>query len=90
MLRHLPLTINRSTLQKDIARAKAALGLTGKVTFHDMRHSAASEMINAGVDLFTVGQVLGHRDPRSTKRYSHLTAERLAGAVNLIGKKRAA
>ena len=88
-VKHLPLTINRSTLQKDIARAKAALGLTGVATFHDVRHSAASEMVNAGEDLFTVGQVLGHRDPRSTKRYSHLRTETLAAAVGKIGKRRA-
>jgi integrase len=36
--------------------------------FHDLRHSAASEMVNAGVPLHTVGAVLGHRDARSTKR----------------------
>lgn len=88
-VKHLPLTINRSTLQKDIARAKAACGLTGISTFHDMRHSAASEMVNAGEDLFLVGQVLGHRDPRSTKRYAHLRTETLAAAVGKIGKRRA-
>lgn len=85
-LPHLPITINRSTLQKDIARAKACAQISG-VRFHDLRHSAASEMVNAGVDLFTVGTVLGHRDPRSTKRYSHLTAARLADAVGMIGRK---
>lgn len=88
-VKHLPLTIKRSTLQKDIGRAKAACGLTGISTFHDMRHSAASELVNAGEDLFTVGQVLGHRDPRSTKRYAHLRTETLAAAVGKIGKRRA-
>ncbi|WP_081992220.1 tyrosine-type recombinase/integrase [Collimonas arenae] len=33
------------------------------IHFHDLRHSAASELINAGVDLFTVGRVLGHKVP---------------------------
>ncbi len=42
-----------------------------------------------GEDLFTVGKVLGNRDPRSTKRYNHLTAERLAEAVGKIGRRRA-
>lgn len=44
-------------------------------------------MVNAGVDLYTVGAVLGHRDPRSTKRYAHLTARTLADAVGTIGRK---
>ena len=54
---------------------------------HDLRHSPASEMINADVDLYTVGQVLGHKDPRSTKRYSHLRHGTLAAAVGTIGRK---
>lgn len=57
-----------------------------ELRFHDLRHSAASEMINAGVDLYTVGGVLGHKTPASTKRYAHLVTERLADAVNKIGK----
>ena len=64
------------------AAESEALALRGQL-------GAASEMVNAGVDLFTVGRVLGHRDPRSTGRYAHLTAESLAAAVAKIGKKRA-
>ena len=45
-------------------------------------------MINAGVDLYTVGQVLGHRDARSTQRYSHLTHDTLANAIGKIGQRR--
>lgn len=86
LLKHLPLSIKETTLQKDFRRARDALGL-GDLRFHDLRHSAASEMVNAGVDLYTVGTVLGHRDPRSTQRYSHLTAGRLADAIGRIGKK---
>ncbi len=56
--------------------------------FHDLRHGAASEMINSGVDLFTVGGVLGHLSVVSTKRYSHLVTDRLADAVGKIGKKK--
>lgn len=55
--------------------------------FHDLRHSTASAMVNAGVPLHTVGQVLGHKDQRSTGRYSHLTQDTLAAAVATIGKR---
>lgn len=55
--------------------------------FHDLRHSSASAMINSGVDLYTVGAVLGHKDGKSTKRYSHLATESLAAALGTIGKK---
>ncbi len=48
---------------------------------HDLRHSAASFMINAGIDLFAVGRVLGHADHKSTTRYSHLANDTLLAAV---------
>lgn len=48
---------------------------------HDLRHSAASFMINAGINLFAVGKVLGHADHQSTMRYSHLADDTLLAAV---------
>jgi integrase len=89
LLRFLPLKSPKITIQRAWQRARARVGME-HVTLHDLRHSAASEMVNAGVDLFVVGKVLGHRDSRSTQRYSHLTADTLAGAVGRIGAKRRA
>ncbi len=43
--------------------------------FHDCRHTAASWLVSAGVPLYNVGQVLGHRSPQSTARYAHLSIE---------------
>ena len=86
LLRYLPLTASRNTLTRAWERARRAAGLE-HVHFHDLRHSAASEMVNAGVDLFTVGRVLGHKDQRSTARYSHHRDEVLAAAVGKIGRK---
>lgn len=84
-LPYLPLTAPKSTLQRGWQRARLAAKLP-HIHLHDLRHSAASEMVNAGVDLYTVGAVLGHKDPRSTKRYAHLTQQTLADAVGRIGK----
>lgn len=89
LLRHLPLTGPRITVQRAWERARDRVGLQG-TTFHDLRHSAASEMVNAGVPLYTVGAVLGHRDSRSTQRYAHLSTTTLAQAVGKIGQRRAA
>lgn len=55
--------------------------------FHDLRHSAASEILNAGHDLFMVGAVLNHKSAQSTKRYAHLRKDRLRLAVDSIGRK---
>lgn len=86
LLAHLPLTAPRITLQRAFGRARKAAGLE-HVRIHDLRHSSASEMVNAGVDLYTVGAVLGHRDARSTQRYAHLRHDTLADAVGKIGQK---
>ena len=53
--------------------------------FHDLRHSNASAMINKGVDLHTVGKVLGHKSAQSTRRYAHLSIETLDAAIRKIG-----
>lgn len=86
LLRFLPLTAPKITVQRAWQAARARVGLE-HVTFHDLRHSAASEMVNAGIDLYTVGRVLGHRSTKSTARYAHLTAATLAGAVGAIGRR---
>ncbi len=59
------------------------------VRLHDLRHTAATEMVNAGVDLATVGKVLGHKSGASTRRYAHHSVQVLADAVGKIGRKRA-
>lgn len=58
---------------------------------HDLRHSAASFMVNSGVDLFAVGRVLGHASVQSTQRYAHLADATLLAAVEAgAAKQRAA
>lgn len=86
LLKHLPIQAPRITLQRAFQRARVRAKLP-HIHLHDLRHSAASEMVNAGVDLYTVGAVLGHRDPRSTKRYAHLRQQTLADAIGTIGRK---
>jgi integrase len=83
--RRVQFTIKPHKLKDEWEKARNKAGYPD-VRFHDLRHSAASEMINAGVDLYTVGGVLGHKTPATTKRYAHLVTERLADAVNKIGK----
>ena len=73
----------RAWIQRQFMRASRALG--HEAHFHDLRHSAASQMINQDVDLYTVGAVLGHKSAQSTKRYAHLSQTKLREAVGKIG-----
>ena len=66
------------------ARDKAKLpGLR----LHDLRHAFCSAAVSAGVDLYAVGQIVGHADHKSTMRYSHLAADTLLAAVEAGAKK---
>lgn len=48
---------------------------------HDLRHTAATALIAAGIDLYSVGKVLGHKSHASTARYAHVSNSRLLAAV---------
>ena len=72
----LPFTdIKRSWMQ---ARSLAGLN---NVHLHDLRHTFGSQLTNAGVDLYTVGKLLGHVNVASTARYSHLANDTLMAAT---------
>ena len=51
---------------------------------HDLRHSFASFLVNAGRSLYEVQELLGHSDIRTTSRYAHLSRERLIAAVEVV------
>jgi integrase len=53
-------------------------------SFHTLRHTAASWLVQQGVNLYTVGQLLGHKTPRMTQRYAHLSPDYMAGAVGKL------
>jgi len=53
-------------------------------SIHSLRHKAASWVVMQGVDLYAVGQLLGHRTPRMTQRYAHLSPQYMAGAVGKL------
>lgn len=55
--------------------------------FHDLRHTAATRMADAGADAFTLMKIPGHSDIRMTSRYTHATDSAIRRAVeNLDGK----
>lgn len=78
-----PRAVASSTVSHNLRAAADSLGMTW-LRFHDLRHSTASALIAAGVDLYTVGGVLGHKSAQSSKRYAHLATEKLAVAIGAL------
>lgn len=56
------------------------------LTFHDLRHTAATRLAEVGADAFTIAAILGHSDLRMTQRYTHATDERRRAAIEQIGQ----
>ena len=55
------------------------------VRIHDFRHTLASHAVMSGIDLYTVGRLLGHADIGSTERYAHLADNHVRQAAGRIG-----
>jgi site-specific recombinase XerD len=66
--------------------AREAAGMP-ELRLHDCRHAAASFWINSGVDLYNVGNLLGHRDYRSTTIYAHVNSSTMLAAVEAGAEK---
>lgn len=65
----------------DTARREAGMP---QLRLHDLRHSFASFLVNAGRSLYEVQELLGHADIRTTTRYAHLSRDRLREAVEVV------
>jgi integrase len=63
-----------------------AIGLAGiqRLRFHDLRHTFATRLVRANVDLITVQQLLGHAKITMTARYAHSLADDKIAAVRRL------
>jgi len=60
--------------------------LLADVRIHDLRHSFASFLVNAGRSLYEVQKILGHTQVKTTQRYAHLSQGTLIDAANEVAK----
>jgi integrase len=52
--------------------------------FHDLRHTFATRLAQAGVDLYKISKLLGHKDIKMTQRYAHHCPDSLRDGVEIL------
>jgi len=73
-----------STAQRIFNRALERAGLPRRGGIHSLRHSFATHMLEAGVDVLTLQKILGHRQLTTTALYLHLRSDRLRQLPSLL------
>lgn len=86
-LRYEPLTT--AALRSRLAKAAVAAGLANRVTPHMLRHTAATQLIEAGVDIRYIQRLLGHASLSTTEIYTHVSdraLKRVVSEADVLGR----
>ena len=75
--------IDKHNLRRAFVIAMEKAGIED-FTFHGLRHTFATRLAQSGVDLYKISKLLGHKDIKTTQRYSHHCPESLRDGVEML------
>jgi site-specific recombinase XerD len=73
--------LNGNYLSKQFRQYRELAGLDEKFSFHSLRHTFASHLVNKGTDLYVVKKLMGHSEIKMTQRYAHLKPDTMQAAI---------
>ena len=78
--------VSKSSVQSAFRKASKTAGINKKATVHTLRHSWATHLFEAGINLRLIQTWLGHSSPATTSIYTHLTEKATMAAVKTINE----
>ena len=80
------LQYSATSLRKVFIRAKNKAGIIKKCSLHTLRHSYATHLLEGGIHLRYIQDLLGHRSPKTTQIYTHVSSEESRKIISPIEK----
>lgn len=78
--------ITERTVQKVFEKTKDKAGIQKKVSVHTLRHSFATHLLEGGVDLRYIQELLGHQSSKTTEIYTHVTEKNIKNIQSPLDK----